>query len=356
MAKDENANPSSETLQQINDGVNFVCDWLSERYAAGKITEDEYNKALEKIRNTKIFPTSRGTDRLIDAYEKGDLKLSDAYTKQGLNVEALKNGLLKQTSYAGELRGLSTYWSDNPAILIDINKIKAENNERSDLSSVVAHELTHCLGLKDTSEQETKNILYGQYGKNTPLFSANKSDKQNISVQVIPDLGTAEYNHGDKKIARTDQKPYGLQLNPNISYDPYEDKPGEVYARIMQMRFDMKLDPQKTYTPEDVEALRKSLLKKQMEGKQTGADKDIKNRIFDRYSDEQISHFLNDTAQIQSDRDIQDNYLADIKQMMQNDAQKYTQALAAIDNQQHLAPNPNKKNSNIFQRQQKEYC
>jgi hypothetical protein len=48
--------------------------------------------------------------------------------------------------------------------------------------------------------------------------------------------------------------------------------------------------------------------------------------------------------------------LADIKQMMQNDAQKYTQALAAIDNQQHLTSNPTKKNSNIFQRQQQEYC
>ena len=362
MTNDENTAPSPETLQQINEGVNFVCHWLSERHAAGKMTTDEYNQALEKIRNTKIFPTGRGSDRLIDAYQQGELKLSDAYIKKGLSVEDLKNGLLKQSSYAGEMLGLSTFWSDNPAILIDINKIKSENSERSDLSSVVAHELTHCLGLKDTSEKEVQNILYGRYKQTTPTTDAANSNKPNISVQIIPDSGTQQYVHGSKKIARSGEKPYGIKLNENVIYDPYEDKESEVYARIMQMRFDLKLDPRKIYTPEDVEELRKNLLKKQMEGKLTGADKDINNLIFKRYSDEQISHFLNDTAQFQQIPNNENNYLADIKQIMHKDTENYLKVIASINNPaRSFSPTPQnshkeKTNSTPLLRQQREYC
>lgn len=365
--KDENTNPSQETLLQINNGVNFVSNWLSERYAAGKITEQEYNQAMEKIAKVKIFPTGRGTDRLIDAYEKGEIKLSKAYTEKGLNVDDLKKSLLQQTSYANELRGLSTFWSDNPVILIDIEKIKSENGERADLSSVVAHELTHCLGLKDTSEKEIKNILYGKYQQKTPL---NESSKKNItacSVQVVPDTGTNRYVHGNKKLERVGQQPSGLQLNKNVLYDPYEDKENEVYARIMQMRYDMKLDPKKNYTPEDIKEMRTGLFKKQIEGKLNGSDQDINNRIFKRYSDEQISHFLNDTAQVQPSKENDNNYLANIKQIMRNDYEQYLNTMGIL-NPQTISASIAKSNSksasyesnndlnlSILQHRQKEY-
>ena len=347
MTKNENANPSPETLLEINRGVNFVNNWLSERYAAGKITEQEYNQAMEKIAKVKIFPTSRGTDRLIDAYETGELKLSEAYTNKGLTVEDLKKGLLQQDSYANELRGLSTYWSDTPAILIDIEKIKAESGERSDLSSVVAHELTHCVGLKDTSEREVKNILYGKYKQTTPLNASVKESTASCSVQVIPDTGTNSYVHGNKKMERSEQHPNGLQLNENVLYDPYEDKENEVYARIMQMRYDMNLDSQKNYTPEDIKKMRQSLFEKQIEGKLSGADQDIKNRIFKRYSDEQISHFLNDTAQIQPNEENDTNYLANIKQIMQNDSERYLNTMNNLNHQALSAsiPEPKKKSA-----------
>ncbi len=343
MAKGENTNPSSETLLEINRGVNFVGNWLSERYAAGKITKQEYSQAMEKIANVKIFPTGRGTDRLIDAYKKGELKLSEAYTKKGFTVEDLEKGLLRQASYANELRGLSTFWSDNPVILIDIEKIKAENGKRSDLSSVVVHELTHCLGLKDTSEKEIKNILYGKYQQTLPLNESVKESTTYYSVQVIPDTGTNRYVHGNKKIERSGQYPNNLQLNKNVLYDPYEDKENEVYARIMQMRYDMNLDPQKNYTPEDIKMMRQYLLEKQIEANLDGADQDINNRIFERYSDEQISHFLNDTAQIQPNKDNDTNYLANIKQIMKNDSEQCLNTMNILSHQTLLASIPESK-------------
>ena len=63
MTNDENTAPSPETLQQINEGVNFVCHWLSERHAAGKMITDEYNQALEKSVTQKFFrPAAAVTD------------------------------------------------------------------------------------------------------------------------------------------------------------------------------------------------------------------------------------------------------------------------------------------------------
>lgn len=336
MAENENHNPSPETQMQINEGVNFVYNWLTERHNAGKMSDDEYNNAIEKLRNTKIFPTDRGTDRLIDAYENGELKLKADLIQDGVSVSMLKKSLLNQSSHSDDMRGLSTFWAENPAILINIDKIKADNQERSDLSSVVAHELTHCIGLKDTSEQAIQEALYGKYNRPARYFNPAENTPQNISVQVIPDNSTVKYEHNENngRVLRTGQKPQGMLLNEDIMYDPYTDKQSEIYARIMQMRFDMKLDPQKIYSPEDVEQMRKDLLKKRMEGKLSGADKDINNRIFERYSDEQISHFLNDTAHIQQTKNDEHNYLANIKEIMSNDFKHYTEIYASIENRQ----------------------
>ena len=97
-----------------------------------------------------------------------------------------------------------------------------------------------------------------------------------------------------------------------------------------------------------------------MEGKLTGADKDINNLIFKRYSDEQISHFLNDTAQFQQIPNNENNYLADIKQIMHKDTENYLKVIASINNPaRSFSPTPQnshkeKTNSTPLLRQQRE--
>lgn len=326
MANNENRNPSPETQEQINEGVNFVYNWLTERYNAGKMSESEYDNAVEKLRNTKIFPTDRGTDRLIDAYENGELDLKWDLVMGGADVSSLKKALLNQSSHADDMLGLSTHWAENPAILINIDKIKANNKDQADLSSVVAHELTHCLGLKDTSEKAIEEALYGKYRHKAEHLPLSKKSAQDISVQIIPDSNTEKYIHNENEgqIARSGKKPQGMLLNGGVLYDPYLDKQSEIYARIMEMRFNFKLDPKKIYSPEDIEQMRKDLLKKRLEGKLNGADSEINSRIFERYSNEQISHFLNDTAHIR-----------DIKKVMSDDFVRYSEMYASLDNMQN---------------------
>ena len=75
--------------------------------------------------------------------------------------------------------------------------------------------------------------------------------------------------------------------------------------------------------------MRKDLLKKRLEGKLNGADSEINSRIFERYSNEQISHFLNDTA-----------HTRDIKKIMSDDFKHYSEMYACLDNKQNREPLP----------------
>lgn len=61
--------------------------------------------------------------------------------------------------------------------------------------------------------------------------------------------------------------------------DGYMDSPEEIYARIMQLRHEYGLDPNKTYSVDDIKKLRKK------DGK--------KFNILDRYDDETIYKLLN---------------------------------------------------------------
>lgn len=150
------------------------------------------------------------------------------------------------------------------------------------------------------------------------------------------------------------------EVNPGVEYDAYKDSGMEIYARLMQMRKDLALDADKVFTLEDVAAMRRKCMEKraayekQQKEKDNaakvlpdGADalpggaavlseeaaampeaatvlseeaaampeqmklrqdigeiydglapQDIDTMIFERYSDEQIMHLLNDVSDL----------------------------------------------------------
>lgn len=143
------------------------------------------------------------------------------------------------------------------------------------------------------------------------------------------------------------------EVNPGVEYDAYKDSGMEIYARLMQMRKDLALDADKVFTLEDVAAMRRKCMEKraayekrqkekdnaatvlseevgalpggaavlsekaeslpeeaaampeQMKPRQDIgeiydglAPQDIDTMIFERYSDEQIMHLLNDVSDL----------------------------------------------------------
>ena len=327
----ENKNPSEKTRQQITEGVEFVYDWLSERYEAGKLSNVEYKQSVEKLRNMKVFTTSNYSDRLISALESGEVHINKDLIEAGYTVDKVKDILLESPKKDTSM-GFSVRFLEEPAAFINIDKI----NERADVgkipgvSSIVAHEVTHVLDL-EVSEYVIDEALCEKYGKPNQ-FPKRSPEKAVIKPQVIGD-NDITYEHGNLKA--TSKVLPGVVLNEGVVYNSYADSGKEVYARIMQMRYDMKLDPKKTYTPEDVEQLRKQVMEKRLQEHKAGEEYGKDYHIFNRYSNEQISHFLNDTAQVEQAKNTEDNYLTDIKQSMSQDGKRAVTIIYSLNNQQN---------------------
>lgn len=75
-----------------------------------------------------------------------------------------------------------------------------------------------------------------------------------------------------------------VKLQNTTEPDSYFDSISEIYARLMQLRYDNNLDPSHTYTKEEINAMRNDPYFKD-------------HHIFDRYTDESILMLLNEVAQ-----------------------------------------------------------
>ena len=379
----ENFAPSAQTQKQISDGVNFVYNWLTDRYEAGAMDKDTYNKCVDKIRNVKIFTSDHPSHRLISALQKGEIHLNQDL-KNMMNEEKktdediykiLMNNVVDDSHVAGftprNEEGISPY--AEPVIFINVEHIKRENqNEKlPDVQSVVAHELTHVLGLEG-SELNIVDALYNDIEEEAPSEEMVEIEPENdeaggegldlesIGMTMIPMQGLYDFSiPPDEKIVREVMTPQIIvddgkvfdnvrvnnsNFSSEQSYEEYLKDPAEVYARIMQMRYDMNLDPRKIYTPDDVEELRKEALKKRMQGHKTGEPFGKDFYIFDMFSNEQISVFLNETAQTEYAKGSEQNDMAALKQVISGDRQRYDNATMSGSGQDMAQHTPQQNN------------
>jgi hypothetical protein len=80
------------------------------------------------------------------------------------------------------------------------------------------------------------------------------------------------------------------QLNLK-SKDSYYDDPSEIYSRLMEFRYANKLDPNKTYTIEDIKKFKEN--------------PDIRDfELLDRYSEEDVLKLLNEIAYNNTNKSI----------------------------------------------------
>lgn len=315
---DDEKTVSPIVRSEVYDGLFSLREWLEDRKKSGKIIDNgqDYAQAIQNIDGIQVFVTEKGTSRYVEALEKGELHFHDSlirtYGSKENALKALKAAMAARGKSDGNIGFNARAVVKEPTVFINIANYKKNKGhlELRPLSSLVLHEAAHAADLR---------------------FSENM-------VSVI----------GNKEV------------NPGVEYDAYKDSGMEIYARLMQMRKDLALDADKVFTLEDVAAMRRKCMEKraayekQQKEKDNaakvlpdGADalpggaavlseeagampeaatvlseeaaampeqmklrqdigeiydglapQDIDTMIFERYSDEQIMHLLNDVSDL----------------------------------------------------------
>lgn len=282
---------------EVYGGLFSLREWLEDRKKSGKIIDNgqDYARAIQNIDGIQVFVTEKGTSRYVEALEKGELHFRDSiirtYGSKENALKALKAAMAARGESDGNIGFNARAVVKEPTVFINIANYKKNKGhiELRPLSSLVLHEAAHAADLR---------------------FSENM-----VSV-----IGNKEVNSG-------------------VEYDAYKDSGMEIYARLMQMRKDLALDADEVFTLEDVAAMRRKCMekraayKKQQQEKDntakvlpSGADalpgeaavlseqmklrrdigeiydglapQDIDTMIFERYSNEQIMHLLNDVSDL----------------------------------------------------------
>lgn len=287
---DDGKTVSPIVRSEVYDGLFSLREWLEDRKKSDKIIDNgqDYAQAIQNIDGIQVFVTEKGTSRYVEALEKGELHFRDSiirtYGSKENALKALKAAMAARGESDGNIGFNARAVVKEPTVFINIANYKKNKGhiELRPLSSLVLHEAAHAADLR---------------------FSENM-------VSVI----------GNKEV------------NPGVEYDAYKDSGMEIYARLMQMRKDLALDADKVFTLEDVAAMRRKCMEKraayekrqkekdnaatvlseeagampeQMKPRQDIgeiydglAPQDIDTMIFERYSDEQIMHLLNDVSDL----------------------------------------------------------
>ena len=285
---------TKQEQQQVQEALDWLKNWLKEREKAemlnGGEDAEDVQKALEKLDNMNVFIFKNGNDAVIKGLESGKLHLTQDFIDEygnGNLAEALQ--YVKDEFSDDEdddSKGFIAFnMSDaieEPAIFINIDNLRTheERLKTSIVKTVIIHEATHAINLEDSE----------------------------LKCQVT-------------------------KLNENVENEGYWDSDEEVYARIMQMRQELNLDPAKLYTLDEVKEMRQKCVKsREYVADETDNEKRIDWRIFEKYTDEQILFFLNETSdngKQQSDYDVKIDR-QDLAATTKNDAQNAQMEIACV--------------------------
>lgn len=229
---DDGKTVSPIVRSEVYDGLFSLREWLEDRKKSGKIIDNgqDYAQAIQNIDGVQVFVTEKGTSRLVEALEKGELHFRDSiirtYGSKENALKALKAAMAARGESDGNIGFNARAVVKEPTVFINIANYKKNKGhiELRPLSSLVLHEAAHAADLR---------------------FSENM-------VSVI----------GNKEV------------NPGVEYDAYKDSGMEIYARLMQMRKDLALDADKVFTLEDVAAMRRKCMEKRAAYEKRQKEKD----------------------------------------------------------------------------------
>ena len=327
----ENVKPSQEVINEINKGANWLSNWITERYNLGYLSKDEYEGAIDRLKNTKVYVTGKGYDKMVEALEKGELHIDDdtvlkasrlydenhqedndiKLSKEEKAIAHLKEVLAaKPTS---NLLGFCMEKIKEPVIFLDVDlqrELYGNNNKCSSLSSLAVHELTHNLRLvyqEDTIDTISKfgtAFLEITDESNDSIVKKRLPDRNavapEINVSVIADDSEAIVKSAEKNNKKEERGyPFSV-IKEGVEPNSYLDDSREIYARFMQLRYEYGLKPDENFTSEmitDIERKAKEAQQDTEAGEKQGTSY-IDLQIVERYKAEFVGYIGNETASV----------------------------------------------------------
>lgn len=313
----ENDTPSLQTKEAITDGVNWLANWYKESCEAGKISSAEYEKAIEKLKQVKIYTTQQGVNRVTEELEKGNLHFKPELIKRGANIQSWKDLMAQKNTFP--LGWCARSNIEEPVIIIDVAKIKEKYGDNPQaVTSTVVHELTHMTADVFDAERDVKQILSGKNidnkAKQKQAFNQINNATVapvNITPTIIPDTNTPlvvpQVDNAKVLLNNNSDKTYDY-MNKGVPFNAYLDNESEIYARIMELRYNAGLKAGEPIKDEELNKIQDN------------------DDVINRYKPQIVTSILNDVATVPN-----------IKNQMKQDAASAQLLLAQID------ANPNKK-------------
>lgn len=340
-----NGSLTDEQLYEIEEGASFLTNWLeTRRKREGEIRRPDgktkTENAIQKIDNAIIFASDEGClTQMYNALSSGQIHFKpEILQKLGLEkaLEDLQN--LIQNNEANTQNALGPSWSEyieGPAIFASNEGILTPMHDA--LASGQIHlkpEILEKLGLEKALEN-LQNLIRNNEANNQnalgfswreyieePAIFINTQNIQNLSEKEtgvsLSSVITHELTHiaeltsSESYIAHLSQTNYSSPKKERINEDyisltsHYDDQPNEIYARLMEFRNNMNIEPNHVFTLEEVQQLRRECDERRRDKKNDTLSPDdfhkTDYKLFDRFTDEDILKMLNMLA-------YEENYL-----------------------------------------------
>ncbi|MBO5284612.1 MAG: hypothetical protein J6B00_01915 [Alphaproteobacteria bacterium] len=307
----ENASPSDTSKKAIKDGVNWLKDWYTSRYNQGYMTKQAFDEAISQLKNIKIYTTKQGYNRITEEIKNGTLHFYERLQRKGMSAEHWENFVQKNNTFP--LGFNANRYLKEPVVFIDFDPLKKERGDNPQyISSIIIHELTHQTAPTNDSEYYTDLAFQGmdteQFVQRHKKFNlehlSQKEAIADITPQIMQDTDTPLVKPETQNKSQTKaNSEYQESMLEGVEPNAYLDSKVEIYARIMQLRYDFGLKPDEPFTEEHLEKIKKRAEAAHAENRlKTDTDKsyraDIDYFILNRYTPEVIKKVMNSTVQI----------------------------------------------------------
>lgn len=310
---------------EVYGGLFSLREWLEDRKKSGKIIDNgqDYAQAIQNIDGIQVFVTEKGTSRYVEALEKGELHFRDSiirtYGSKENALKALKAAMAARGESDGNIGFNARAVVKEPTVFINIANYKKNKGhiELRPLSSLVLHEAAHAADLRFSenmvsvigNKEVNSGVEYDAYkDSGMEIYARLMQMRKDLALDAdkvftLEDVAAMRRKCMEKRAAykkQQQEKDNAAKVLPSGA----DALPGS--ATVLPEK-EAVLSEKAAVLSEKAEALpgEAAVLSEQMKpGQDIGeiygglAPQDIDTMIFERYSDEQIMHLLNDVSDL----------------------------------------------------------
>lgn len=310
---------------EVYGGLFSLREWLEDRKKSGKIIDNgqDYARAIQNIDGIQVFVTEKGTSRYVEALEKGELHFRDSiirtYGSKENALKALKAAMAARGESDGNIGFNARAVVKEPTVFINIANYKKNKGhiELRPLSSLVLHEAAHAADLRFSenmvsvigNKEVNSGVEYDAYkDSGMEIYARLMQMRKDLALDAdkvftLEDVAAMRRKCMEKRAAykkQQQEKDNAAKVLPSGA----DALPGS--ATVLPEK-EAVLSEKAAVLSEKAEALpgEAAVLSEQMKLRQDIgeiygglAPQDVDTMIFERYSNEQIMHLLNDVSDL----------------------------------------------------------